>query len=104
VGLNPVLDSFLQLLDERGRLDTEPSDVDLVAHLANGVFDFGKEGNLLVKDFETRIASDDLLEDLLRHVVKVESLFFNASVFAIFSGAGALKLLAKDFLERISRV
>jgi hypothetical protein len=104
VSFNPVLDGLLELLDEGSRLNTEPANVDLVAHLANGVLDLSEEGDLLVKDLKRRESSYDTVENLLRHVVKVEDLIFDTGIFAILTCAGKLELLAEDLLEGFARV
>jgi hypothetical protein len=75
-----------------------------VAHLANGVLDLSEEGDLLVKDLKRRESSYDTVENLLRHVVKVEDLIFDTGIFAILTCAGKLELLAEDLLKRVARV
>jgi hypothetical protein len=72
--------------------------------LADRVLDFSKEGDLLVENFERRVAGDNTVEDLLAHVVEVKGLFFDAGILTVFASAGGLELLAEDFLEGITGV
>ena len=104
MSLNPAVNSLLQLFDKRSRLNTEPSDVYLVAHLTNRVLNFIKEGNLIVKNIKRGGASNNTVKDLLGHVVEVKGLFFDASIFSVFARASKFELLAEDLLKRISRV
>lgn len=67
VGVDPVLDDALQLLDQRSSVDLEPSDLNSGSHLVDLISDAVQESDLLVELIETWLLGGDAVEDSLGH-------------------------------------
>ena len=64
---DPLLNSFLELLDEGERVNTEPADIYRLLHLTDLLLDASQVLDLLVEDVETGEAGDYFLKDLGTH-------------------------------------
>jgi len=102
MSLDPCLNSFLKLFDQRHRVNSKPTNVYWGLHFSNLTFDGCEMWNLFIEDFQSWESCYNSLQNLLAHPVKCFLLIVKFLIFIIVARSQSIKFFSENLFKRLA--